>query len=39
MPLARIGLAEGKATDYLRTIGEVVCGFSDRAALASPPGI
>jgi|HubBroStandDraft_6_1064221.scaffolds.fasta_scaffold93731_3 hypothetical protein len=34
MPLVRIDLAEGKATDCRRTIGEVVCGFSDRAVLA-----
>ena len=36
MPLARIELAEGKATDYLRTIGEAVYEFSDRVVLESP---
>jgi hypothetical protein len=39
MPLARIDLAEGKAADERRTIGEVVYGFSYRAVLESPPGL
>jgi len=39
MPLARVDLAEGRAADYRRTIGEVVYGFCDHAVLKSPPGL